>query len=308
MTDMPSNPGPAPAASDAPPVPSAPAHGHFRGLRELLWMLAARNLKIRYKGSALGFFWSLLTPLAMIVIYALFAGLLGLRRALLGLDGATFDYLPFLVTGIVVWQFTVGSLTDSLNAIVGNANLVKKVYFPRIILPASTVAANTVNFLLTFLILLLYLALTGSLRIGPATLWLIPAFALHLLLCLGIALIVSTLNVFFRDTEHIVGLLVLAWFFLSPIMYETSLQLTAAAPRMPASLLGLIFLNPMTGLLALYRRALLGMALAPAIPGTDPAVALSPCWILLSPLSALLLLAIGLHALHLGNRHFGDVL
>lgn len=308
MTDMPSNPGPAPAASDAPPVPAAPAHGHFRGLRELLWMLAARNLKIRYKGSALGFFWSLLTPLAMIVIYALFAGLLGLRRALLGLDGATFDYLPFLVTGIVVWQFTVGSLTDSLNAIVGNANLVKKVYFPRIILPASTVAANTINFLLTFLILLLYLALTGSLHVGTTTLWLIPAFALHLLLCLGISLIVSTLNVFFRDTEHIVGIIILAWFFLSPIMYETSLQLTAAAPRLPASFLGLIFLNPMTGLLALYRRALLGMALAPAIPGADPAVALSPYWLLLSPLSALILLAIGLRALHLGNRHFGDIL
>ena len=308
MTDMPSNTGPAPAVSDAPPAPSAPAHGQFAGLRELLWMLAARNLKIRYKGSALGFFWSLLTPLAMIVIYALFAGLLGLRRQLLGLDGATFDYLPFLVSGIVVWQFTVGSLTDSLNAIVGNANLVKKVYFPRIILPASTVAANTVNFLLTFLILLLYLALTGSLRLGPATLWLLPALALHLLLCLGIALIVSILNVFFRDTEHIVGLLVLAWFFLSPIMYEASLQLTAAAPRLPPSLLGLIFLNPMTGLLALYRRALLGMPLTPVIPGTDPAAALSPCWLLLSLLTSLILLAIGLRALHLGNRHLGDVL
>ncbi len=301
MTDMPSNPGPAPAASDAPPVPSAPAHGHFRGLRELLWMLAARNLKIRYKGSALGFFWSLLTPLAMIVIYALFAGLLGLRRALLGLDGATFDYLPFLVTGIVVWQFTVGSLTDSLNAIVGNANLVKKVYFPRAILPVSTALANAVNFLLTFAILLVYLAASGALR-PAAALWLLPAAALQLALCLGTALLVSTLNVFFRDTEHIVGLLLLAWFFMTPVMYETSLQTDAAArfSWFPASLHGLVFLNPMTGILALYRRALMGMDLTPA--------GIAPAWLLLSAATTLLLLLVGAAVLCRGDKSFGDVL
>lgn len=291
--------------SSAAAHPAASAKPSIWAKRELLWMLAARNLTIRYKGSALGFFWSLLTPLAMIVIYALFAGVLGLKRQLMGLGGTAFDYLPFLVTGIIVWQFTAGALTDSLYAIVGNANLVKKVYFPRIILPASTVVANTVNFLLTFVILLLYLVLTGALRPGAA-LWLLPALALHLTLCFGISFLVSTLNVYFRDTEHIVGLLLLAWFFLSPVMYEASLQLTAAAPILPASLLGIVYLNPMAGILALYRRALLGMDLTPLVPGTG--LPLDPAWLWLSALTSVLVLALGLWALHVGNRRLGDVL
>lgn len=312
MTD--SAPAPsssAPTASRAPRHEAPDLNRPGRSLRELLWILAARNLTIRYKGSALGFFWSLLTPLAMIVIYAIFAGLLGLRRQLLGVGGASFEYLPFLVTGIIIWQFTSGSLSDSLFAIVGNANLVKKVYFPRIILPAATVVANTINFLLTLLILFPYLAFSGSLHLSLATLWLIPAFALHILLCLGIALVVSVLNVFFRDTAHLVGIFLLAWFFLSPVMYETSLQVPAAYANLPFGLVGLIYLNPMTGVLALYRHALLGMDLMPVLPtaaGTVSAIPISPLWLLLSPLSALIILIVGLWILHLGNRHLGDVL
>ena len=274
----------------------------FSRHHDLVRMLVSRNLKIRYKGSALGFLWSLLTPLAMILIYAVFAGVLGMKRQLLGISGGnTVAYLPFLVTGIVVWQFTAGTLGDSLHAIVGNANLVKKVYFPRAILPASTALANAVNFLLTFVILLVYLAASGALRPAGA-LWLVPAIALQLALCLGISLLVSTLNVFFRDTEHIVALLLLAWFFMTPVMYETSLQTDAAAhfSWFPASLRGLVFLNPMTGILALYRHALLGMDLVPA--------GIAPAWLLLSPAAILLVFILGAMALRIGDRTFGDVL
>lgn len=294
-------------ANDSNPSAAA-APGFLRSCwekRELLGMLAGRNLKIRYKGSALGFFWSLLTPLAMIAIYGVFAGVLGLRRELLGLGGASFNYLPFLVVGVVTWQFTSGSLSDSLYAIAGNANLVKKVYFPRSILPASTVLANTVNFLLTFVVLLAYLALTGALRVGGLA-WLAPAFALHFVLCMGVAFLVSTLNVFFRDTEHIVGLGLLAWFFLSPIMYETSLQMTAVRNMLPPKLYGLVFLNPMTGILAMYRKGLMGMDLMPTSPATG--VPLDPAWLLLSLAGALLILLAGALALRAGNRRFGDVL
>ncbi len=274
----------------------------FSRHHDLVRMLVSRNLKIRYKGSALGFLWSLLTPLAMILIYAVFAGVLGMKRQLLGISGgASVAYLPFLVTGIVVWQFTAGTLSDSLHAIAGNANLVKKVYFPRAILPVSTALANAVNFLLTFAILLVYLAASGALR-PAAALWLLPAAALQLALCLGTALLVSTLNVFFRDTEHIVGLLLLAWFFMTPVMYETSLQTDAAArfSWFPASLHGLVFLNPMTGILALYRHALLGMDLVPA--------GIAPAWLLLSPAAVLLVCVLGATALRIGDRTFGDVL
>ena len=270
--------------------------------RDLVRMLVSRNLKIRYKGSALGFLWSLLTPLAMIAIYAVFAGVLGMRRELLGLSGDSFDYLPFLVTGIVAWQFTSGVLGDSLHAIAGNANLVKKVYFPRAILPVSTVLANGVNFLLTFAVLVVYLAADGALRLSAATLWLVPALALQLALCLGIAMLVSTLQVFFRDTEHVVGLAMLAWFFTTPIMYEASLQTNALArfAWLAPSLHGLVFLNPMAGILALYRRALMGMDFAP--PGVSPA------WLLLSGAATAAMLFLGRAALRLGDRRFGDVL
>jgi len=267
--------------------------------RELAAILVKRNLLIRYKGSALGFLWSMLTPLAMILIYAVFAGVLGLRRELLGLGGATFDYLPFLVTGVVVWQFVSGSLGDSLPAIAGNANLVKKVAFPRALLPASTVLANAVNFLLTLAILLVYLAADGALR--PAAFgWVFAGAALQLTLALGLAFLVSTANVFFRDTEHIVSLVSLAWFFLSPVMYETSLQIQALSKFLPARAASLVFLNPATGILACYRRGLMGMDLVPA--GVPP----SALW--LSFLASAFFFLVGCAVLRAGERRFGDIL
>lgn len=281
-----------------PNLSRAPVHA-FQKWGELTRMLVSRNLKIRYKGSALGFFWSLLTPLAMILIYAVFAGVLGMKKALLGMSGATFDYLPFLVTGIVVWQFTAGCLSDSLQAIAGNSNLVKKVYFPRAILPVSTVLANGINFLLTFVILVAYLALDGSLRLGSVY-WLVPALATQLVLCLGLALTVSTANVFYRDTEHIVGLVLLAWFFLSPIMYEAGLQTDLLGRMAWFPNPGLAYLNPMTGILALYRKALMGMDFVPA--------GVSSAWILLSVGIAFALYGFGLFVLRRGDRRFGDVL
>ena len=127
--------------NDASSGDTRPAGGARARWFELTRILAARNLKIRYKGSALGFFWSLLTPAATILMYAVFAKILKFAGGE--------SYLPFLVTGIVVWGFTAGTLNDSLHAIAGNSNLVKKVWFPRAILPLSTTLANAVNFLLT---------------------------------------------------------------------------------------------------------------------------------------------------------------
>ncbi len=266
--------------------------------REILRMLVSRNLKIRYKGSVLGFLWSLLTPLSMICIYAVFAGVLGMKRDLLGITG-TFSYLPFLVSGIVTWQFTAGCLSDSMHAISGNSNLVKKVYFPRVILPLSTVLANAVNFGVSFIALVAYLAIDGSLCLSYVW-WLVPAFAMQLALCCGLAMIVSTANVFFRDVEHIIGLVQLAWFFLSPVMYEISLQLKAASSFIGETLRGIVCLNPMTGVLTLYRRALLGMDLAP--------IEMDPSWLWLSAATSVSVFVIGAIVLKAGDRRFGDVL
>ena len=227
--------------------------------RELLRMLAVRNLKIRYKNSALGFLWSLLTPGFFILIYAVFAGIIGMRGEMLGVDGATtIRFLPFLVTGIVAWQFTATCFNDGLHAVTGNANLVKKAAFPRLVLPLSMTLANAVNFLLTLAVLAVYLALEPSVSFqGAALAWLPAAILAQFALALGLALLVSTANVFFRDTEHIVGVASLAWFFLTPVFYPPKMQVDILAdklhwPAWPA------YLNPMTGIVETYRRALLG--------------------------------------------------
>ena len=271
---------------------------------DLVRILTARNLKIRYKGSVLGFFWSLLTPALTILMYAVFAHILKFNKG-------QPHYLQFLVSGIIVWGFTAGALNDSLFAIAGNANLVKKVFFPRAILPLTTALANGVNFLLTFVPLMLYLALTGTLAWGPGLLWLLPAFAFHLALCAGIACLVGTLNVFFRDTQHAIGIGQLAWFFLTPVFYYPAMQVSAAP--LPDAWRGLVYLNPMTGILAMYRRGLLGLELVPgpeslAAWGAPAAAAPSAWWLAASAASVALVFVLGLVALRRGDRDFGDVL
>lgn len=203
-------------------------------------MLVGRNLKIRYKNSMLGFFWTLLGPLCMIAIYATFAHILRW-------SDMHPQFLQFLVVGIVMWQFTLMCLNDALYAIMGNANLIKKTAFPRVILPLAMVSANLVNFLLTCAVLTAYLLIV-KMSFGC-----VMCFPLVLLtqcaLCLGISLIVSASNVFFRDTEHALSIVALAWFFLSPIFYPVKMQLE----MLPDHLGWLAFLNPMTGILCSYR-------------------------------------------------------
>ena len=276
-------------------MPEPANSGGWARWRDLTRILTARNLKIRYKGSALGFFWSLLTPATTIAMYAIFAGILKFAKGQ--------NYLPFLVTGLLVWGFTAGTLNDSLFAIAGNANLVKKVWFPRVNLPLTTALANAVNFALTLAPLLLYLALDGVLDLSHA-LWLLPAAFFHLALCVGIACLVSTLNVFFRDTQHIVGVGQLAWFFLTPVFYRPAMQVEAAAHVFPGGWAGLAYLNPMTGVLAMYRRGLMGGD--PQLVIVPPGI--SPWWIAASCAMCLATLVIGLVALRRGDRSFGDAL
>ena len=210
--------------------------------RELLLILVERNLKIRYKHSALGFLWTLLGPLFMIAIYWIFLSILKIRIS-----------IEALVVGILVWQFLAMCVGDSLHAVLGNANLVTKTAFPRIILPLSTVTANLVNFLLSLAALGLFLLV---IRVPPGPLYWLPLLLLtQFALCLGLSLLVSSLNVFYRDVEHLVNVLLLAWFFVSPVMY--TLAFVEANPRL-APLIGWYLANPMAGVLAGYRTVLLG--------------------------------------------------
>jgi ABC-type polysaccharide/polyol phosphate export permease len=215
--------------------------------RELLWILMVRSLRIRYQSSALGFLWTLLGPVLLIAVYTVFLALIRFPMD-----------LPSLITGILAWHFLSMCLGDGPGAIVGNASLVTKARFPRVVLPASMVAANLVNFALSFVVLAVYLLAIRH-PCGPVAL-LLPAVVLHIGLCLGAALLVSSVNVFFRDTEHIVGVTTLVWFFLSPVIYGAEHVLGGA---FPAWMKTLFFVNPMSGILTAYRAAFLGMPLAP---------------------------------------------
>jgi ABC-type polysaccharide/polyol phosphate export permease len=237
--------------------------------RELVAILVQRNLKIRYKGSVLGFFWSLASPVFFIVIYSTF-----LKLVTKGMP------LPIstLVTGIIIWQFLSLCAHDSLAAIVGNVNLVKKTAFPRLILPLSTVLANLINFLMSGLVLLVFLAVTRA-NVQLSLLPLLPVVILtQTALCLGLAAAVSSAHVFFRDTEHLLGHVILAWLFLSPVLYPLERPLGLLA-KLGAWSVPLYFLNPMAGLLAVYRMILVGEY--PAVPPSWVGLSFAVAWLIL---------------------------
>jgi len=215
--------------------------------RELLWILVQRSLRIRYQSSALGFLWTLLGPVLLIVVYSAFLALIRIP-----VD------LPSLVTGILAWHFLSMCLGDSPGAIVGNASLVTKARFPRVVLPVSMVAANFVNLLLSFVVLAGYLLVIRH-PFGTVA-WIVPAILLQAAVCVGTALLVSSANVFFRDTEHVVGVVSLVWFFMSPVVYGADHVLGGS---LPAWMKTLFFLNPMSGVLTAYRAVFLGMPAAP---------------------------------------------
>jgi lipopolysaccharide transport system permease protein len=242
----------------------------IRDHRELVAILVQRNIKIRYKGSVLGFFWSLASPVFFILIYGTFLKLIA--------RGFAFD-LHVLVTGIIIWQFISLCTNDSLGAIVGNTNLIKKTAFPRIILPLATVLANLVNFLMSGLVLIAYLLMVHAQVQWTGLIWLPFIILTQTALCLGLATLISAANVFFRDTEHVLGHAVMAWFFLTPIIYPLSLPLDIIRARLPAWIEPFYFCNPMTGLIMAYRRILLGTP--PEVDAWLPALSFVVCWVIL---------------------------
>ena len=212
--------------------------------RELIGNFVSRNLKQRYKGSFFGFFWSLLHPLFLVLVYLIFIRLMRFQMD-----------LPYLIVGVLVWQFFSLACGDAVGIIYGHASLVKKTYFPRIILPLSAVIGNLVHFLLSLIVLFAFLA---AFRLWPSVeylhlLWLIP---LQFVLCLGMSLLLSSLNVFYRDVEHLLQIVLMAWFFVTPIIYPAAKVLDHSS--LHPALLNLYFFNPMTALIQTYRQVFLG--------------------------------------------------
>ncbi|MDP2935602.1 MAG: ABC transporter permease [Dehalococcoidia bacterium] len=209
--------------------------------RGLIKNLVARDLKARYKNSVLGFAWCLINPLMMMVVFTLVFGVL-MRNNIP-------NFPVFLLIGLLPWNLTAGSVMGSMNSIIGNGHLIKKVYFPREILPISMVCSNLVNFLLACVVLAAML-LVFRVELSPLMLYFPVILLIHVIFLLGLALLFSSLNVFFRDTEVIMEVVVLAWFFMTPVFYNIE-DLTSTFSRL------MYILNPMASIISTYRLVLL---------------------------------------------------
>ncbi len=184
--------------------------------RELLFFLTWRDIKVRYKQTALGAAWAVLQPLLTMVVFSLFFG----RLAKMPSDGV--PYPIFSLAALVPWTFFAYGLTQSSNSLVGSQNLIKKVYFPRLVIPISSLMSGLVDFLVAFTLLLAMMFYYG---IVPTVnvVWLPLFVLLTLVTSLGVGLWLSALNVQYRDVRYVVPFLTQFWMFASPIAYPSSL-------------------------------------------------------------------------------------
>jgi lipopolysaccharide transport system permease protein len=217
--------------------------------RELLYFLTWRDVLVRYKQAVLGVVWAILQPLlTMVVFTVVFNRLLGVEPKGEG-SSENIPYEIFSFSGLLAWNFFSGALSRSGVSLVGNANLLTKVYFPRLVIPLSAVLAGLIDFVISFVILLI---LMGAYGIAPG--WeivFVPLFVLFAIAAaLSVSLWLSALNVLYRDVQYLIPFLVQLWMFLSPVIYSID--------KIPAWGRVLFSLNPMTGVIGGFRWALLG--------------------------------------------------
>jgi lipopolysaccharide transport system permease protein len=216
--------------------------------RELVYFLTWRDIKVRYKQTALGAAWALLQPLSTMIVFSLFFG----RLAKVPSEGV--PYPLFTLAALVPWTFFSNGLTQSANSVVASQNLVTKIYFPRLAIPIATVLAGALDFALAF-VLLLGLMLYYGTPLTPRVLWVIPLTLLALVAALGVGFWLAALNVQYRDVRYTVPFLTQLWLFATPIAYPSSLL---SEPW--RTVYGL---NPMAGVVEGFRWALLGTGGAP---------------------------------------------
>jgi lipopolysaccharide transport system permease protein len=248
-------PPPAAAAPDRHETEIRPAAGRVGfGLaelwryRELLYFLVWRDVKVRYKQTVLGASWAILQPLVTMIVFSVVFG----RLVQVPSDGL--PYPVFAFAALVPWTFFSVGLALAANSLVNSQNLLKKVYFPRLVIPIAAVLAGLVDFALAFIVFI-GLMLVFGIWLSPLAIAVIPLVGLALITCLGVGLWLSALNVRYRDIRHIVPFLVQVWLFATPIAY-------------PASLIDepwrtVYAVNPMVGVVEGFRWALLGTETAP---------------------------------------------
>lgn len=208
--------------------------------REMVTSLVRRELRGRYKGSALGFLWTFINPLLQLLVYTMVFSII--------MRSHIEKYYIYLFVALVPWLFFSTSINTGANCILASADMVKKIYFPREVLPISTVTACFVNMLLTFLVVFGVLIVTGFGLNFRAILFLPAIMAVEYLLCMGIALLSAALTVYFRDLAHILGIVTMAWQYLTPVMYDIGM--------VPEKMMPIFNVNPMTPVIIAYRDVL----------------------------------------------------
>jgi lipopolysaccharide transport system permease protein len=248
--------------------------------RELLYFLTWRDIKVRYKQTVLGVAWAIIQPFLTMVVFSLFFG----RLANVPSDGIPYPIFSF--AALVPWSFFANGLSQSANSLVLSANLLKKVYFPRLAIPLATVLSGVIDFVLAFIVLL---GMMFYYDIVPTknALWLPALLLLALITSLGVGLWLAALNVRYRDVRYAVPFLVQFWLFCTPVAYPSSL--------LDEPWRTIYGLNPMVGVIEGFRWALLGTQEAPAM------------MIAVSTVISVILLIGGAYYFRRMEKHFADV-
>jgi ABC-type polysaccharide/polyol phosphate export permease len=285
------------------PVYHFDAGGDYGGVRQkaaellqyryLLRNLVKRDLKARYKNSLFGILWSLLNPLAMMLVFTLLFTVLR--------PNSTRQYAIFVLVGLIPWNFFTGSLMRGTTSVIGNSSLVKKVYFPRELLPFSAILSNLVNFAIAFVVLVIFLYIFG-IGLTVHAFW-VPAILLtQIIFTLGLVLLLGALNVFYRDVLMILEVVILAWFFLTPVFY--SLEFFGDT----ATILGITFnpaqvmrwINPMASIIDGYRTVLWG-----TYSSAGP-VSMNPAYLFRTFVTAFIILVGGYFVFNRLDHKFGE--
>jgi len=228
--------------------------------RELLYFLTWRNVRVRYKQTVIGLAWAVVQPVFMTVIFTLFFGTLA------RIPSADIPYPLFSCAALLPWQLFASGLSQASNCLLYDSSLIQKVYFPRLILPISSVLSPLVDFLVGFAVLLGLMLYFGHMP-GVTMLWLLPLLVLEFMFTLGMGLWLSAINIEYRDVVHILPFLIQLMLFASPVIYSSTF-----VPGRFQVAYGL--LNPMSGIIEAYRWAILGTEAPSYMIGASGAITL----------------------------------
>ena len=268
------------------------ALGHYH---YLLRNLVVRDLKARYKNSVLGILWSILNPLFLMIVFTVLFTVMA--------NNTIRQYPVFVLVGLIPWNFFSGALTSGTTSVTGNSALVKKVYFPRELLPTSALLSNLVNFLFAFAVLVIFLYLLG-IGLTIHALWVPVLLLTQLIFTLGLGLLLGSLTVFYGDVLMILEVVLLAWFFMTPVFY--SLEMFGPT----ATVLGVTFnpaqvmrwINPMASIIDGYRTVLWGTY------GSDGPVGMNAAYLVRTLVTSIIVFFIGYGVFVRLNPYFGEKL